>query len=158
MTTSPPKYFDRIVDLDDAAGEDARADAAPARVEALRHAREILLKKRSPDFLARAGVLGDEQARFPCLQLDAWHDPWPLDSGDGEVLARRARADRMPFVLERVNDVKREENDGTIGSAVKSAVALSIAVDASLVHERFEDAFLWHAASRNIDRSHNPDR
>ena len=63
-----------------------------------------------------------------------------------------------PSRWKRLNEVKREEYHGTIRPAVKSAVALSIAVNASLAHERFEDAFLRHAAPRNIDRGYNPNR
>ena len=104
------------------------------------------------DVLARAHVRRDQQPDVADANLDAGRHRGPVDAGDGQVLARAAGRDRMPFPLQRADHVQLVEDHGPIQPAVGAQVALPVALEPVRGDERFEGALFRHAAPRGVDR------
>ena len=72
-------------------------------------------------------------------------DRRPVDAGDGEVLARRARVHRMTLGAQRVDHLERPEAQRLQRLAVVQALGLPVADDAAPVDDRARERGLRHA-------------
>src|SRR5882672_101994 len=144
---------DGIADVHSAFPEHARVQPAPAGIRLLRDLADLPALERAGDVVAGRGVGGQLDAHLADVELCAGNHFRPRDAAQREVLADRSGADRMPFALQRGDQLLREEADGAIGPAVIAQVALAVAaepVDGDCA--RGQGAFR-HAALRDVDRN-----
>src|SRR2546428_5115770 len=92
---------DRIAATERSGRHHARVHATPAGVTLLRDERVVAVAEGRPDVEARAGVPGDlEQHVVAQLQAHTGLHGGPVEALERDVLAERARHERMALVLE----------------------------------------------------------
>src|SRR5262245_23734718 len=114
--------------------------------------RVLAVHERRPDVDARRGVARDlEQHVRAELQARAGHDLAPVDALERDVLAERARHDRMPLGPERLDLLQREQAHGALRPAVVLQVAMPIALETGRRHLGRGHGVLGHASRRDAD-------
>src|ERR1019366_10729516 len=107
-----------------------RIHAAPARMNLLRNPRRTLIGERCGDRQARRRESRDLDLHRTEREARARDHRAPVESDDRAVLARRARPDRMALEPERLDEIHRIEAERAVRPAVKSPVALMVALNA----------------------------
>src|SRR5205085_11097348 len=139
-----------LADLHAAFAQYARIEAAPARVDLLRHAHELAAGEVGQEVVARRRVGSELELDRADLERHARNHAVPGHAGEREVLADAADVDGVAIGLKRVDQLERVERHRAARPAVVAQVALPVALHAAEAHGGGASRQLWHAAGGDI--------
>ncbi len=140
--------LDGVAGAEDASLEDARVDAAEARVKILVHAVEVATGEPTLIGFTGRGVAGHLNEDIAAeAEADAGHDEIPIEPFRGDVLTGGAGGDGVAFGSDRGDAFNREEAEGALGAAVVLAVIVAVTFDAEWRNDGFEEWELGDATT-----------
>ena len=101
-----------------------------------------------------AGSASSSTTSSPIADAGTDRQPRPLDAAGGQVLTDPARLDRVALDLQTLDDLDREEADGTRRPAMDGVLAVRVALEAEPADVRAGHGALGHAAIRDADLEH----
>src|SRR2546428_4863566 len=142
----------RVADAHRPLAQHACIEPAPARIDLLRHAREVAVAEVRPQVVARPSIGGELELDLAHLELRARHHLLPGYAAEREVLADAADVDRMALGLQRADQLQRIQAHRARRAAVVAQIALAIRLDSLEANGGRAARDLRHAAVGNIDR------